>query len=107
MSWRVLFFANWKRRRQRRSHGGKVALCRSPIVTMATQTISKKIHLLLHFSRDTVAPMTSVNSVPAEKWLLLIHQLPAKPAYGRVKIWRRLQGLGRSEERRENQVLRP
>jgi hypothetical protein len=27
-------------------------------------------------------------------WLLLIHQLPAKPAYLRVKIWRRLQNLG-------------
>jgi hypothetical protein len=27
-------------------------------------------------------------------WLLLIHQLPAKPAYVRVKIWRRLQALG-------------
>ena len=27
-------------------------------------------------------------------WLLLIHQLPAKPAYLRVKIWRRLQDLG-------------
>jgi hypothetical protein len=27
-------------------------------------------------------------------WLLLVHQLPAKPAYLRVKIWRRLQGLG-------------
>src|SRR5947209_5300804 len=26
--------------------------------------------------------------------LLLIHQLPAKPAYLRVKIWRRLQGIG-------------
>ena len=24
---------------------------------------------------------------PAEQWLLLIHQLPTKPAYGRVKIW--------------------
>jgi Chromate resistance exported protein len=30
----------------------------------------------------------------AYSWLLLIHQLPAKPAYLRVKIWRRLQGLG-------------
>jgi hypothetical protein len=30
----------------------------------------------------------------AQSWLLLIHQLPAKPAYLRVKIWRRLQGLG-------------
>lgn len=27
-------------------------------------------------------------------WLLLFHQLPAKPAYNRVKIWRRLQGIG-------------
>ena len=30
----------------------------------------------------------------ALSWLLLIHQLPAKPAYLRVKIWRRLQGIG-------------
>jgi hypothetical protein len=27
-------------------------------------------------------------------WLLLIHQLPPKPAYFRVKVWRQLQGLG-------------
>jgi hypothetical protein len=26
-------------------------------------------------------------------WLLLLHQLPAKPAYARVKLWRRLQAL--------------
>ncbi len=32
---------------------------------------------------------------PAElRWLLLFHQLPPKPAYLRVKIWRRLQGIG-------------
>jgi len=30
----------------------------------------------------------------ASAWLLLIHQLPAKPAYARVKVWRRLQALG-------------
>src|ERR687885_489758 len=30
----------------------------------------------------------------AERWLLLIHQLPAQPAYLRVKVWRRLQALG-------------
>src|SRR2546423_15668322 len=30
----------------------------------------------------------------ALSWLLLIHQLPAKPAYLRVKIWRRLQSIG-------------
>jgi hypothetical protein len=28
------------------------------------------------------------------RWLLLIHQLPAKPAYQRVKTWRRLHSLG-------------
>jgi hypothetical protein len=33
-------------------------------------------------------------AVLAQSWLLLIHQLPAKPAYLRVKIWRRLQGIG-------------
>ena len=27
-------------------------------------------------------------------WLLLLHQLPARPAYARVKAWRRLNGLG-------------
>lgn len=32
--------------------------------------------------------------VHGERWLLLIHQLPAKPAYQRVKVWRRLQSLG-------------
>lgn len=31
---------------------------------------------------------------PDGKWLLLIHQIPLKPAYFRVKIWRRLQSLG-------------
>lgn len=37
----------------------------------------------------------SCDGLPAEqRWLLLIHQLPSKPAYFRVKIWRRLQGIG-------------
>lgn len=27
-------------------------------------------------------------------WLLLIHQIPPKPAYFRVKVWRQLQALG-------------
>lgn len=29
-----------------------------------------------------------------DRWLLLIHQLPPKPDYFRVKIWRRLQSIG-------------
>lgn len=28
------------------------------------------------------------------RWLLLLHRLPTRPAYLRVKIWRRLQALG-------------
>jgi len=35
-----------------------------------------------------------MNNWPDGKWLLLIHQIPPKPAYFRVKIWRRLHGLG-------------
>src|SRR4051794_5253548 len=39
--------------------------------------------------------MTPADDRPtAECWLLLIHQLPARPAYLRVKVWRRLQALG-------------
>jgi hypothetical protein len=30
----------------------------------------------------------------AQRWLLLVHQLPSQPAYFRVKVWRRLQALG-------------
>src|SRR5438034_5406769 len=30
----------------------------------------------------------------ASRWVLLIHQIPPKPNYFRVKIWRRLQRLG-------------
>ena len=31
---------------------------------------------------------------PGSPWLVLIHQLPPKPPYLRVKVWRRLQALG-------------
>src|SRR5882757_1414601 len=30
----------------------------------------------------------------AASWLLLIHQLPTKPAYLRVKVWRRVLRIG-------------
>ena len=33
-------------------------------------------------------------SQPTRIWLLLIHQLPSKPDYLRVKTWRRLQRIG-------------
>ena len=38
--------------------------------------------------------MTMGATSTEQRWLLLIHQLPTKPAYFRVKIWRRLQGIG-------------
>jgi hypothetical protein len=33
-------------------------------------------------------------SFRAHRWLVFIHQLPAQPSNGRVKIWRRLQQIG-------------
>ncbi len=35
-----------------------------------------------------------MNDAPSTRWLALLHQLPAKPPYQRVKIWRRLQAIG-------------
>src|SRR5215475_8207746 len=33
-------------------------------------------------------------ALEASPWLLLIHRLPTRPPYLRVKIWRRLQSVG-------------
>src|SRR5919108_4043653 len=33
-------------------------------------------------------------TVAGKRWLLLLHQIPAKPDYLRVKIWRRMQQIG-------------
>src|SRR5215218_513813 len=49
-------------------------------------------------------PNTSVEPGPA-RWLLLVHQLPAKPGYPRVKVWRRLQALGAVAVRNAAYVL--
>ena len=55
-----------------------------------------------------------MNARVEPRWLLLLHQIPRKPDYLRVKVWRRLQRLGavsiknavyalpRSEERNED-----
>src|SRR3954467_2504754 len=45
-----------------------------------------------------------MQAAPA-RWLLLIHQLPAKPGYPRVKVWRRLQALGAVAVRNAAYVL--
>src|SRR5215831_15843228 len=37
--------------------------------------------------------VTVPNTEPS-RWLLLIHQIPPKPEYLRVKIWRRMQRMG-------------
>src|SRR3954464_11748142 len=44
----------------------------------------------------TTTPRMPAAGKPASEpgWLLLIHQIPPKPNYFRVKIWRRLQKLG-------------
>jgi hypothetical protein len=39
-------------------------------------------------------PRQQRNPASPAAWLLLVHQLPPEPAYLRVKVWRRLQGLG-------------
>jgi hypothetical protein len=38
--------------------------------------------------------MSATSDTPAQRWLLLIHQIPPKPDYLRVKIGRRLQRIG-------------
>jgi hypothetical protein len=44
---------------------------------------------------DNETTVSKSKESPAEPgWLLLIHQIPPKPDYLRVKIWRRLQDLG-------------
>ena len=39
------------------------------------------------------------------RWLLLIHQIPPKPSYLRVKVWRRLQRLGAAAVKNSVYVL--
>jgi hypothetical protein len=38
--------------------------------------------------------LNNANVPDGGRWLMLVHQLPAKPAYHRVKIWRLLQEIG-------------
>src|SRR5688572_11185825 len=33
-------------------------------------------------------------SIAHHRWLLLLHQIPSKPDYLRVKVWRRMQRIG-------------
>src|SRR5215510_2248908 len=38
--------------------------------------------------------VTTQEDLRRASWLLLLHQIPAKPDYLRVKIWRRMQRIG-------------
>jgi hypothetical protein len=49
----------------------------------------------------------SESITPAAPWLLLVHQLPPKAAYLRVKIWRRLQAIGSVSLKNSVYVLPP
>jgi hypothetical protein len=44
--------------------------------------------------KASVATVKSTPATPGGKWLLLIHQIPPKPDYFRVKVRRRLQRMG-------------
>jgi hypothetical protein len=46
-----------------------------------------------------------VNASATPRWLLLAHQLPAKPSNARVKAWRRLQQVGAVQARSAVYVL--
>mgnify|MGYP001257558102 CR=1 FL=1 len=53
------------------------------------------IQLLYNYQANVYREMCDNMTRSAEKkWLLLIHQIPPKPNYFRVKIWRRLQQAG-------------
>src|SRR5918995_5850879 len=52
----------------------------------------------------------SCHAVPetaASRWLVLIHQIPPNPSYLRVKVGRRLQGLGAVAVKNSVYVLPP
>jgi hypothetical protein len=61
-------------------------------------TIPKKDTTVAFYNLDGIIPgmsrQTERSAAVGERWLLLVHQLPPKPAYFRVKIWRRLNDLG-------------
>ncbi len=46
-----------------------------------------------------------MNDTKQKNWLLLIHQIPPKPDYFRVKIWRRLQKVGAAKVKQSVYVL--
>lgn len=50
--------------------------------------------LLYHNYVNSIMGIIKMAECADGKWLLLIHQIPPKPAYLRVKVWRRLQSLG-------------
>jgi hypothetical protein len=54
---------------------------------------------------DSRRPMAGEARKLAERWLLLLHQLPTQPSKARVKTWRRLQQIGAIPLRNSAYVL--
>src|SRR4051812_3580747 len=49
--------------------------------------------------------MAAEHRTPEPRWLVLAHQLPARPSNARVKTWRRLQQVGAVHSRNSVYVL--
>src|SRR5262245_45367130 len=49
---------------------------------------------LYHHTRYSCDMITAVPEDAGPRWLVLIHQIPPRPSYLRVKVGRRLQALG-------------
>jgi hypothetical protein len=66
--------------------------------------------VVIHMARSTRKPHrqdAGASTLTAPRWLLLIHQIPPKPDYLRVKIGRRLQRIGAVAIKNSVYVLPP
>ena len=70
------------------------------------------MHHVLHILATSVADVTGIGSHPspapprpAPAWLVLLYQVPSRSSSVRVRIWRRLQGVGAVQIRQAAYVL--
>src|SRR6185295_11518078 len=79
------------------SHGDHAGRRRNTDGADEVATRHEVLHLSVHSLDDTVVSMSAYRGSSAQgprTWLMLIHQLPPKPDYLRVKVRRRLHKLG-------------
>src|SRR5215204_1523678 len=79
--------------RSRVTHFMVTSLRWNPRYARRLKVTSVSFKLRLLYDRD-LTTLEQRASISGDRWLMLVHQLPAKPAYLRVKVWRRLQALG-------------